>query len=140
MRGDFTCRDSRTDGEKAISERWFRQLADYIGLKREKDYRPHVDTPQFKEIDLELRKALMTSATRVPICESGAGKTYTVERFKKESPSRVFVVTCHRFDSVNGPDRQDGGSDRTSRRRQERQPPAHSPERMVIHARAGPTS
>lgn len=101
MRGDFTYRDSKTGGEKAIAERWFRQLADCIGLKPEKDYWPHVDTPQFKEIDLELREALMTSATRVLICESGAGKTYTVERFKKEFPSRVFVVTCHRFDSVN---------------------------------------
>lgn len=101
MRGDFTYRDSKTGKKKAIADRWFRCLADCIGLKPEKEYWPHVATPQFKEIDLELREALATSATRVLICESGAGKTYTVERFKREFPNRVFVVTCHRFDCVN---------------------------------------
>lgn len=55
MRSNFTYHDSKTGENRAISERWFRQLADCIGLKPEKDYWPHVDTPQFKEIDMELR-------------------------------------------------------------------------------------
>ena len=93
MRSDFTYKDSKTGENKDIADRWFRQLADCIGLKLAKEYWPHVDTPQYKEIDLELREALATSATRVLICESGAGKTYTVDRFKKEFPNRVFVVT-----------------------------------------------
>lgn len=101
MRSDFTYKDSKTGENKDIADRWFQQLAECIGLKLTKDYWPHVDTPQFKEIDLELREALATSATRVLICESGAGKTYTVDRFKKEYPNRVFVVTCHRYDTVN---------------------------------------
>lgn len=101
MRSDFTYKDSKTGENKDIADRWFQQLADCIGLKLEKDYWPHVDTVQYKEIDLELREALATSATRVLICDSGAGKTYTVDRFKKEFPNRVFVVTCHKFDKVN---------------------------------------
>ena len=101
LRSDFTYKDSKTGENKDIADRWFQQLADCVGLKLQKEYWPHVDTPQFKEIDLELREALATSATRVLICESGAGKTYTVERFKKEFPNRVFVVTCHKFDRVN---------------------------------------
>lgn len=101
MRSDFTYKDSKTGENKDIADRWFRQLADCIGLKLAKEYWPHVDTPQYKEIDLELREALATSATRVLICESGAGKTYTVDRFKKEFPNRVFVVTCHKYDKVN---------------------------------------
>ncbi|RHO73397.1 ATP-binding protein [Parabacteroides sp. AF48-14] len=101
MRSDFTYKDSKTGENKDIADRWFRQLADCIGIRLTKEYWPHVDTPQFKEIDLELREALATSATRVLICESGAGKTYTVDRFKKEFPNRVFVVTCHKFDKVN---------------------------------------
>ena len=101
MRSDFTYKDSKTGESKDIAERWFHQLADSIGMKLAKDYWPHVDTPQYKEIDLELREALATSATRVLICESGAGKTYTVDRFKKEFPNRVFVITCHKFDTIN---------------------------------------
>lgn len=101
MRSDFTYKDSKTGESKDIADRWFLQLADCIGIKVAKEYWPHVNTPQFKEIDLELREALTTSATRVLICESGAGKTYTVDRFKKEYPNRVFVVTCHRYDTVN---------------------------------------
>lgn len=101
MRYDFTYKDSKSGENKEIADRWFQQLADCIGMKLEKEYWPHVDTPQFKEIDLELREALATSATRVLICESGAGKTYTVDRFKKEFPNRVFVVTCNKLDKVN---------------------------------------
>ena len=101
LRSDFTYKDSKTGENKDIADRWFQQLADCIGMKLQQEYWPHIDTPQYKEIDLELREALATSATRVLICESGAGKTYTVERFKKEFPNRVFVVTCHKFDRVN---------------------------------------
>ncbi len=101
MRYDFTYKDPKSSENRDIADRWFQQLADCIGLRLEKEHWPHVDTPQFKEIDLELRESLATSATRVLICESGAGKTYTVDRFKKEFPNRVFVVTCHRFDCVS---------------------------------------
>lgn len=64
-------------------------------------YWPHIDTPQFKAIDLELREALATGATRVLVCESGSGKTYAAERFRRDYPGRVFLVTCHRYDTVN---------------------------------------
>ncbi|WP_099463429.1 ATP-binding protein [Parabacteroides provencensis] len=101
LRFDFTYKDSKTGENKEIAERWFRQLAECIGMKLQKEYWPHVDTPQYNAIDLELRESLATSATRVLICESGSGKTYTVDRFKKEFPNRVFVITCHRYDTVN---------------------------------------
>ncbi len=101
MRSNFTYHDSKTGENRAISERWFRQLADCIGLKPEKDYWPHVDTPQFKEIDMELREALATSAPRILLSGSGSGKTYTVECFRREFPSRVFVVSCNKLDRVN---------------------------------------
>lgn len=101
MASDFTYKDSKTGELKKIKDNWFTQLADCIGMKLEKEYWPHVDTPQYKAIDLELREALSTSATRVLICESGSGKTYTVDRFKKDFPNRVFIVTCHRYDTVN---------------------------------------
>lgn len=101
MRMDFTYRDSKANVDKPIADRWFIQIADAIGIKLVKEYWPHVDTPQFKAIDLELREALATSATRVLICESGSGKTYTVDRFRKEFPNRVFVITCHRYDTIN---------------------------------------
>ena len=58
LRSDFTYKDSKTGESKDIADRWFQQLADCIGLKLQKEYWPHVDTPQFKEIDLELREAL----------------------------------------------------------------------------------
>lgn len=101
MRMDFTYKDSKTGENKDIADRWFAQLADCIGMKLTKEYWPHVNTPQYEAIDLELREALATSATRVLICESGSGKTYTVNRFKKEFPNRVFIITCHRYDTVS---------------------------------------
>lgn len=101
MASDFTYKDPKTGELRNIKDNWFTQLADCIGIKLDKEYWPHVDTPQYKAIDLELREALATSATRVLICESGSGKSYTVERFKKDFPNRVFIVTCHRYDTVN---------------------------------------
>lgn len=117
MRSNFTYHDSKTGENRAISERWFRQLADCIGLKPEKDYWPHVDTPQFKEIDMELREALATSAPHILLSGSGSGKTYTVECFRREFPSRVFVVSCNKLDRVNALIDKIAGTAGGSRRR-----------------------
>lgn len=94
LRFEFTYHDTKTNEDRPIADRWFTQIAEKIGYKIEKEYWPHVDTPQYEEISSELSEALATSATRVLICDSGFGKTYTIKRFQKEKPNRVFIVTC----------------------------------------------
>lgn len=94
LNADFIYHDAKSGEDKPIAERWFIQIAESIGYKIKKEYWSHLDTPQYQEIILELREALETSATRVMICDSGFGKTYTSRLFQKENPNKVFIVTC----------------------------------------------
>lgn len=99
MSQDFTYKDSKSGLMKDIKDHWFEELAKAIGYQIEKTDWPHVDTPQYRRMVSELRESLKTSANRVLICESGAGKTYTVDRFQKDNAGRVFVVTCSSSDN-----------------------------------------
>ena len=73
MRSNFTYRDSKRGENKAI--------ADGIGFSLEKEYWPHVATPQFREMDLELREALSSGAPPYPSQR---------ERFGEELHSGTF--------------------------------------------------
>ncbi len=55
---------------------------------------------QALEILHELEETKKEALTRVLIAPSGAGKTYTCNRFKQINPIGTYLVTCHRFDTL----------------------------------------
>lgn len=95
---EFTYHDNKAGKDQPIADHWFIQLAESIGYKQEKEYWPHMETPQYQDMIMELDEALLTSGTRVIICDSGFGKTYTSKRFQKQNPNKVFIVTCSSLD------------------------------------------
>lgn len=91
----FAVANGRTGGTVEIGDKWFTLLADAIGYQIQKNYWPHVQTPQFEEIVYEMEIAKNEAATRTIIGRTGSGKSYAVAKFKAQYPTSCFVVTCH---------------------------------------------
>lgn len=88
------------DAETEISDSYYIALADTIGVSIKQEYWKLVRTIQFRQIITELELAKSDSLTRVLIGDTGCGKTYSIEKFKKANPAGTFVITCHRFQSL----------------------------------------
>lgn len=78
-----------------IPDKYFRQIAKVIGYAVEKTYWPHVETREHKELMVAMKLAKQTHGVRTLIVETGAGKTYAVDTFKKTNPLHTYVVTMH---------------------------------------------
>lgn len=100
MNGVYTYKNSRSGEMADIADKWFYKLADYIGYKVSKDYWPTVLTPQFKAIIAELKDAKEDARVRMLIGETGCGKSYSIDRFRKNNPKGTYVVTCSGQSSV----------------------------------------
>lgn len=101
MKGVFTFTNSRTGENSPIADKWFLSIADRIGLKLKKEYWPLVQTEQFIDIVKELTEAKEGGATRIIVGETGCGKSYTVDRFRKAYPQGTYVVTCNQNDTIS---------------------------------------
>ncbi|RHJ87606.1 ATP-binding protein [Parabacteroides sp. AM08-6] len=94
MNGVYTYKNSRSGDIGNIPDKWFQKLADYIGYKIQKDYWPTVLTSQFKTIVAELKGAKEDARIRMIIGETGCGKSYSIDRFRKSNPKGTYVITC----------------------------------------------
>lgn len=94
MNGVYTYEDKRGGKTGIIPDKWFRKLADYIGYKINKDYWPTVSTSQFRKVISELKEAKKYANVRMIIGDTGCGKTYSIEQFRKNNPVGTFVITC----------------------------------------------
>lgn len=94
MNGVYTYKNSRSGEIGNIADKWFQKLADHIGYKIQKDYWPTVLTTQFKTIVAELKGAKEDARIRMIIGETGCGKSYAIDRFRKGNPRGTYVVTC----------------------------------------------
>lgn len=101
LNGVFTYTHSKTGEERDIDDKWFTAIAGAIGLSVKKEYWPLVKTDQFLDIAKELTEAKNTATTRIIIGETGCGKSYTVERFRKAYPQGTYIVTCNKNDTIS---------------------------------------
>jgi hypothetical protein len=76
-----------------IPERWFIQLANFIGFAVQKEYWQTVETTQFKEVITSLALCKKTMRTCMLICSTGLGKTYSVDRFVNTHPQHTYKIT-----------------------------------------------
>jgi DNA transposition AAA+ family ATPase len=78
----------------AIADKYFERVADAIGLKLERQYWGHLDTDNYRLMVATFNDA---RADRLPHCidgETGQGKSYAAEAYKRMHPANTFVVTC----------------------------------------------
>lgn len=94
MNGVYTYKNSRSGDIGNIADKWFQQLADYVGYKITKDYWPTTLTSQFKTIVAELKGAKTDARVRMIIGETGCGKSYSIDRFRQNNPKGTYVITC----------------------------------------------
>lgn len=97
-KGDFTVRV----GEKtiAIADKYFLRLAAFIGFETEKKYWETKATAQLKEMLATMSDAKLNAETAVITGETGCGKTFTAEIFRKKFPTDVYVVTVSSSDNL----------------------------------------
>lgn len=79
--------------ETPIGERWFYKLAEWAGLPVKKQYWGTVQTVQFTGVISTLESAKKSGRISVIICDTGNGKTYSVERFVHLNPQHTYKIT-----------------------------------------------
>lgn len=97
-KGDYTMKV----GEKQISiaDKYFLRIAEFIGFETERSLWDIRKTAQLKEILATLNDAKTTGETAVITGETGCGKTFTAELFKKRFPGEVFIVKVGSSDNL----------------------------------------
>lgn len=76
-----------------IADKWFYTLAEFCGLPIKKDYWPIVQTRQFVEVISALETAKKSGRICVIVCDTGGGKTYSVEKFVHNHRQHTYKIT-----------------------------------------------
>ncbi|WP_291071946.1 ATP-binding protein [Empedobacter sp. UBA5637] len=82
------------NGNTRISDKYYKQIANAIGLKLEKAYWQHFNTFNFKQAILTFENARKNKERRGIDGDTGLGKTYAATAFKKKYPAIVTLVKC----------------------------------------------
>ncbi len=82
------------NGNTRISDKYYKQIANAIGLKLEKAYWQHFNTFNFKQAILTFENARKNKERRGIDGNTGLGKTYAATAFKKKYPAIVTLVKC----------------------------------------------
>ena len=80
--------------EVEIKDQYFKMLGDSIGFSTEKNYWPMVETREFVQLINILERSKRDGNNATPICETGAGKTYTVDKFCMKNPDHTYKITA----------------------------------------------
>lgn len=100
LNGTFTIGN---DGDKVteIADKYFAAIADAVGFAIKKNYWPHVNTREFVEIVSVLQKSKNEHLMTRLIIDTGAGKTYAINQFRKQNPLYTYVLTIHNLMKVS---------------------------------------
>ncbi len=82
-----------TVGKSEIADKYYRKIAEAIGVTLDKVFWKHEDTPQYLMLYSELLDAKVSGRVRVLIAKTRHGKTYTVDKFLKAVPKDTYRIT-----------------------------------------------
>lgn len=88
-------------GEVLISDKWYRLIAESINFSLKREYWKIIPTPQMLRMLDTLQDAKNHNMTVVIIGETGCGKTYTADLFKKKFPFDTYKITVGSLDTIN---------------------------------------
>ncbi len=98
-KGDYTY-DAGHGKIVEMADKYFKQLAAFVGLELEKVYWNTVPTAQLKRILTTLEDAQSYGYTNVIIGETGCGKSYAAQLFEKSNPKDFFLITVGQSDNL----------------------------------------
>ncbi|MDR2825029.1 MAG: ATP-binding protein [Prevotellaceae bacterium] len=84
-----------------IADKHFERVAELIGFSFQKSEWETRPTEQLMEVLASLEDAKAATCVRTIIGDTGCGKSYTVELFRRKYPNDVFVVTVSQLDNVS---------------------------------------
>ena len=87
-------------GKSEIDDKWYRQIAEAIGLSLNKEYWTIKQTDQLLRILATLEDARKFGSTNVIIGETGCGKSYACDLFQKQYPQDVFIIKLGESDKI----------------------------------------
>lgn len=93
LRFIFEVQIQGTDKPTEINDRWFKKLAKTIGFSIESVRWDVIPTVQFQEIITALDSAKKQDTCGIIIAETGAGKTFAVDRFVLKNPLHTYRIT-----------------------------------------------
>jgi len=83
-----------------IADKHYYKIAELIGYRTSSSYWETRPTPQLAESLEAMTDAKENGELRVLIGDTGCGKTYAVELFKRKYPSDVYVVKVSQLDNI----------------------------------------
>mgnify|MGYP000843543529 CR=1 FL=1 len=92
--------DAGNGKEVVISDKYFLKLAEFCGIKVKKEYWETRVTPQLKRIISTLEVAKESGTTNIIIGETGCGKTYVCDLFRRKHPADMWVITVMQTDTI----------------------------------------
>lgn len=97
-KGEFTVKVGQKVVE--INDKYFKRIADFIGYSVDKLLWETRSTAQLQEILAVLSDAKDNAETAVITGETGCGKTFSADLFRKRFPSEVFIVKVGSSDNL----------------------------------------
>ncbi|MRI64004.1 ATP-binding protein [Ornithobacterium rhinotracheale] len=98
LKDDFTYKSGKKVGN--IPDKYFYQLARFIGHNVEKVYWKNRPTEQLKTAIGVLEDAKKFGDTRLLIGATGSGKSHAIERFARKYPTEVFRIVVGSSDNL----------------------------------------
>lgn len=89
-----------TVGKSDIKEKWYNMIADFIGLKLQKEYWEIKETPQLRRMLATLEDAKENGLTNIVIGETGSGKSYISDLFLRANPVDTFKIVVGSLDTI----------------------------------------
>lgn len=89
-----------TVGKSDIKDKWYNMIADFIGLKLQKEYWQMKETPQLYRMLSTLEDAKENGLTNIIIGETGSGKSYISDLFLRANPVDTFKIVVGSLDTI----------------------------------------
>lgn len=96
----FTVANSATGKTVEIADKYYLKLAEYVGVSVKKEYWKTVVTPQMERILVSLQVAKENGETNLIIGETGCGKSYVCDLFRRKYPADTYIITISQTDNI----------------------------------------
>lgn len=96
----FTVANASTGKTVEIADKYYIKLAEYVGFSVRKEYWKTVMTPQMQRILVSLQVAKENGETNLIIGETGCGKSYVCDIFRRKYPADTYIITVSQTDNI----------------------------------------
>jgi len=96
----FTVANASTGKTVEIADKYYLKLAEYVGFSVKKEYWKTVVTPQMQRILVSLQIAKENGETNLIIGETGCGKSYVCDLFRRKYPADTYIITISQTDNI----------------------------------------